>query len=76
MLCHENQNMTRIKQYLTDLLIKFEICKSQFSANHRRLLRQRFVHLTAQCQQQNASKEIISLVIKLADHAYQLPERM
>jgi len=76
MLCHNNQNMTSIEQYLTDLLIKFKINKSKFSVNSRRLLRKRFSQLAEQCQMQNASKEIILLAIKLADHAYKLPERM
>lgn len=76
MLCHTNQNMTSIEQHLTNLLIKFEINKSKFSSNNRRLLRQRFTNLAEQCQNRNTSKEIISLAMTLADHAYKLPERM
>ncbi len=75
-LCYNNQNMTSIKLYLTNLLIKFEISKSNFSANSRRLLRERFSQLAEKCKMQNASKEIISIEMKLADHAYKLPERM
>jgi hypothetical protein len=75
-LCDNNQNMTSIEQHLTSLLLKFEINKSKFSSNNRRLLRQRFSHLAEQCQNRNGSKEVISLAMKLANHAYKLPERM
>jgi hypothetical protein len=74
MLCHINQTMTNIEQQLTNLLAKFEIKKSQFSSNDRRLLRQYFIHLAKQCQNRNATKEIVSLAGQLADHAYKLPE--
>jgi hypothetical protein len=76
MICHENQNMTTIEEYLQNLLLKFDICKSKFSADNRRLLRQRFSYLAEQCQKRNASNEIVYLTKKLADHAYKLPERM
>ena len=76
MLCHNNSNMTDIEQYLKNLLIEFEVHKSEFSPSNRHLLRQRFTHLVQQCKYQNASKEIISLGMTLADHAYKLPERM
>jgi hypothetical protein len=76
MLCHENRTMTSIEEHLQDLLFKFDICKSKFSADNRRLLRQRFSYLAEQCQKRNASNEIVYLTKKLADHAYKLPERM
>jgi hypothetical protein len=76
MLCHENRTMTSIEKHLQDLLFKFDICKSKLSADNRRLLRQRFLHLAEECQKRNASNEIIYLAKKLADHAYKLPERM
>ena len=75
MLCHNNQSMINIEQYLINLLMKFEINKSQFSSTIRVSLRQRFSDLAQQCQKQNASKQVISLIMKLADHAYKLPER-
>ncbi|CAF4172144.1 unnamed protein product, partial [Rotaria sordida] len=74
MLCHNNQSMINIKQYLINLLMKFEINKSQFSSTIRVSLRQRFSDLAEQCQKQNASKQVLSLIMKLADHAYKLPE--
>jgi hypothetical protein len=76
MLCDNNQTMSSIRQNVIDLYNEFEKCKSKFSANDRRLLRQRFVQLAARCQKQNASKDIVSFAIELADHAYKLPERM
>ena len=75
-LCHENPNMKSVEEHLRDLLVKFEICKSKYSAKSRCLLRQRFSNLAEQCQKRNASKEIVSLAMNLADHAYKLPERM
>jgi hypothetical protein len=76
MLCHSNQSMASIEQYLTNLLTKFEIHKSQFLPNTRVSLRQRFTQLADQCQKQKASKKIVSIAMELADHAYKLPERM
>ncbi|CAF3107587.1 unnamed protein product [Rotaria sp. Silwood2] len=73
-LCHNNQSMRNIEQYLTNLLIKFEKYKSQLSSVIRVSLRQNFCNLAEQCEKQNASKEVISLIKKLADHAYKLPE--
>jgi hypothetical protein len=75
-LCHGNQTMTAIEEHLQDLLFKFDICKSKFSADSRRLLRQRFSYLAEQCQKRNASNKIVFLTKKLADHAYKSPERM
>lgn len=75
-LCHTNQTIMYIEQQLKTLLAQFEIKKSQYSPNDRRLLRQYFVHLTEQCQNHNSTKEIISLTKELADHAYKLPEGM
>ncbi|CAF1165390.1 unnamed protein product [Adineta steineri] len=74
MLCHKNENMTKIEQYLKNFQSQFEIQKSKFSTNDRVLLRQRFINLTEQCQKQNVSKQIILLIMTLADHAYKLPE--
>jgi hypothetical protein len=76
MLCHRSQNMTSIEQHLKDLFERFEINKSNFSSIGRRLWRQRFSDLAQECQKRNVSREIVSFVIKLADHAYKLPERM
>ena len=75
-LCHSNQTMKSIERYLTKLLTKFEINKSQFSPSSRISLRQRFSYLAELCQKKNASKKIVSLARKLADHCYKLPERM
>jgi GTPase SAR1 family protein len=75
-LCYNNRNMNSIEQYLTKLVTQFEINKGQFSLDTRLLLRQRFIDLAEQCQKRNASKQVISLTMKLADHAYKLPERM
>ncbi|CAF4622730.1 unnamed protein product, partial [Rotaria socialis] len=74
MLCHGNQTMTNIEQHLKDLFVRFEISKSNFSSNVRRLWRQRFSDLAEECQKRNVSQEIVSFAIKLADHAYKLPE--
>jgi len=68
--------MTSIEQHLKDLFERFEINKSHFSSNVRRLWRQRFSDLAQQCQKRNVSQQIVSFAIKLADHAYKLPERM
>jgi hypothetical protein len=68
--------MTSIEQYLTELITKFEITKSQFSPDIRRSLRQRFTNLAEQCEKLNTSKKVIILAMNLADHAYKLPERM
>jgi hypothetical protein len=68
--------MTSIEQDLKDLFLRFEINKSNFSSNVRRLWRQRFSDLAQECQKRNVSQEIVSFAIKLADHAYKLPERM
>jgi hypothetical protein len=76
MLCHSNQSMASIEQYLTNLLTKFEMHKSLFLPNTRVSLRRRFTQLAEQCQIQNASNQILSIAVKLADHAYKLPERM
>jgi hypothetical protein len=76
MLYHRSQNMTSIEQDLKDLFVRFEINKSNFSSNVRRLWRQRFSDLAQECQKRNVSQEILSFAIKLADHAYKLPERM
>ncbi|CAF3765367.1 unnamed protein product [Rotaria sp. Silwood1] len=75
-LCHNNQSMKNIAQYLINLLRKFQRNKSQFSSTIRISLRQRFSTLIEQCQEQHAPKLIILLIMKLADHAYKLPERM
>ncbi|CAF3674779.1 unnamed protein product [Rotaria sp. Silwood1] len=74
MLCHKNQSMRNIARYLINLLRKFERNKSQFSSTIRISLRQRFSNLIEQCQKQHAPKLIILLIMKLADHAYKLPE--
>jgi hypothetical protein len=76
MLCHSNRSMASIEQYLTYLLTKFEIHKSQFLPNARVSLRRRFTQLAEHCRIQNASNQILSIALKLADHAYKLPERM
>ena len=76
MLCDVDQSMQSIEQDLTYLLMKFDIVKSQFSSHARRSLRQRFSHLAEQCQKRNAPKQIVSLAINLADHAYKMPDRM
>ncbi len=76
MLCNGNQNITSIEQYLKDVFDRFEITKSSFPSNIRRLWRQRFSDLAEECQLRNISQEIVSFAIKLADHAYKLPERM
>jgi hypothetical protein len=76
MLCNGSQNMKSIKQDLEDLFARFEINKSNFSSNIRRIWRQRFSDFAEECQKQNVSQEIVSFAVKLADHAYKLPERM
>jgi hypothetical protein len=76
MLCNINQHLTSIEQHLKDLFIRFEINKSSFSSNVRHLWHQRFSDLAEECQRRNGSQQIVSFAIKLADHAYKLPERM
>lgn len=76
LLCENNRNMTSIEEYLTNVLVKFKINKSRFSAADRISLRKRFSHLIQQCHRRNAAKNVISLVMQLADHAYKLPECM
>jgi hypothetical protein len=76
MLCHSNRSMASIEQYLRDVLTKFEIYKSQFFPITRVSLRQRFTQLAEKCRKQNASEQIVSIAMELADHAYKLPERM
>ncbi len=76
MLCNTNQSMASIEQRLRSLFIQLEINKINYPSNVRRLWRQRFSDLAEQCQKQNFSKEIVSFAMKLADHAYKLPERM
>lgn len=76
MLCNGSQNMKSIEKDLNDSFARFEINKSNFSSNIRRLWRQHFSGLAKECQKQNASQEIVSFAIKLADHAYKLPECM
>ena len=67
MLCDNETNMTKF-------LNNFQISKSHLSPNIRLSMRQRFFHLADQCQQRNASGEVVSLAMKLADHACKLPE--
>ncbi len=76
MLCNGNQHIRSIEQYLKDLFVRFEIIKSSFSSNVRHLWHHRFSHLADECQRRNISQEIVSFALKLADHAYKLPERM
>jgi hypothetical protein len=76
MLCNGNQHIPSIEIYLKDLFVRFEIIKSSFPSNIRHLWRQRFSDLAGECQRRNFSQEIVSLAMKLADHAYKLPERM
>ncbi|CAF3220411.1 unnamed protein product [Rotaria socialis] len=73
-LFHHNQTMINIENYLTNLLTKFEINKSQFSSASRISLRQRFCDIAKEYQQRNVSKNVTSIIMKLADHAYKLPE--
>lgn len=74
-LCRDNQTLDSIRQNLTNFYNEFEKNKGKFSANNRRLLRQRIVQLAEQCQKQNISKDVISFAMELANHAYKLPER-
>jgi hypothetical protein len=76
MLCNINQHLTSIEQHLKDLFVRFEINKSSFSSNVRHLWHHRFSDLAEECQRRNGSQQIVSFAIKLADHAYKLPERM
>ncbi|CAF3753261.1 unnamed protein product [Rotaria sp. Silwood1] len=75
MLCHNNRSMLNIEQYVRNLLKEFDINKSQYSSTIHVSLRQRFSNLAEQCQKQNASKQVITLIMKLADHTYKLPEQ-
>jgi hypothetical protein len=75
MLCDNKTTMENIEEQLTNVLINFEISKSQLSSTTRLSMRQRFSHLAEQCRKQNGTKEVVSLVMQLADHAYKLPER-
>jgi hypothetical protein len=67
--------MENIEQQLRNVLINFEISKSQLSSTTRLSMRQHFSHLAEQCRKQNGTKKVVSLVMQLADHAYKLPER-
>ncbi|CAF3696653.1 unnamed protein product [Rotaria sp. Silwood1] len=75
MLCHNNRSMINIEQYVRNLLKEFDINKSQYSSTICISLRQRFTNLAEQCQKPNASKQVITLIMKLVDHVYKLPDQ-
>jgi hypothetical protein len=75
-ICHGNRRLAAIGEHFKSLISKFIICKSKFSADTRRLLRQRFLNLTEQCQKRHIPNKIVAIAKRLAEHAYRLPERM
>ncbi|CAF1478778.1 unnamed protein product [Adineta ricciae] len=74
MLCNGNRKTTNLDQYFNETFVHFESIKGNFSTDTRRSWRQRFSDLAQECQKQNVSQEIVSFIMKLADHAYKLPE--
>lgn len=73
-LCDGSLAAANIDHHFNKSFVRFEVLKSRFSINTRCLWRQRFLHLAEHCKKRNGSREIISLAMKLADHAYKLPE--
>ncbi len=73
-LYDNNENMTNVEGYLTKLIADFDVSKGELSPNDRHLMRQHFLTLAEQYQNQNNSERVVLLAQILADHAYKLPE--
>ena len=73
-LCSSNITVQAVQARLTRLLVQFDIDKGHLTPSTRRKLRQQFSALAEQCQQRPGSNATVSLAMKLADHAYKLPE--
>ena len=75
-LYQKNHTNASLQASFEDLFVRFETQKSRFPPNTRPRWRQDFIDFAEDCRKRNLSEEIISFVMKLADHAYKLPERM
>ena len=76
-LCRRRQpvvNGIEEERYLTSLVERFDQMKSFYSPEQRLSIRRNVISVFQQCQQQNASLIVLSLLLQLAEHAFRQPE--
>ena len=71
---HPAESTNREEEYMTRLVEQFDQMKSYYSPEQRLSIHRNVTDVFHRCRQQNTSVAILSILLRLADHAFRQPE--